>query len=470
MKNNNARVGFTIQKIICDKFKIIPDSEATIRQFEASYEDEISLELSEIVDEIFDLLKLFPVKCSTLQRDKTGKLPGYNFILNDNSTLSIRTNMNGTKISPRNVGQAGYLKLNEFFGDIYGKEIKNKNDIKHLIIDKIDKVLPIFFDNFFDADYIIWIYNEDRKYKSHLISGDLEVDIEYKKELFSFTRNYDEWTESTTLKYTNISIAEIQIHKERTFKFRFIMNNIIPLLIKKKTNNETLGITAEKAICDVFSIEYPSSFLNRYSPNMQNELTPIIIDAFKNIPKAIKSTGSTRGERGKNSKCPYDFILEGEKKLSVKSNTGKMVCPPEVGQPGAETCYLYFNHLTDEKYINGDIFKKMVFDHITEMLPIYLLHMFDSDFLLWLYRKKETFEYKIIEKDYASKMVWNFEEISFTKSSVDDWNESNTLKYKNISIGEFQVHKNRDCFKFRFNLENLIKIIEEEKQKNSSFY
>ena len=54
---------------------------------------------------------------------------------------------------------------------------------------------------------------------------------------------------------------------------------------------------------------------------------------------------------------------------------------------------------------------------------------------------------------------------SFTQS-LENWNESNTLKYsindteKPISIGEFQVHKNRSCFKFRFNIKNILKILE----------
>ena len=55
---------------------------------------------------------------------------------------------------------------------------------------------------------------------------------------------------------------------------------------------------------------------------------------------------------------------------------------------------------------------------------------------------------------------WEKENISFTKENIEDWNESNTVKYNNLSIGEFQVHKNRNCYKFRFNLTNLVKIME----------
>lgn len=40
------------------------------------------------------------------------------------------------------------------------------------------------------------------------------------------------------------------------------------------------------------------------------------------------------------------------------------------------------------------------------------------------------------------------------------WNESNTVKYSNVSIGEFQVHNKRNCFKFRFNMDGINKLIE----------
>ena len=56
-------------------------------------------------------------------------------------------------------------------------------------------------------------------------------------------------------------------------------------------------------------------------------------------------------------------------------------------------------------------------------------------------------------------MKWDPSLFSFTKPSIELWNESNTIKYNNTSLGEFQVHKNRSSYKFRFNLENLEEII-----------
>ena len=139
-----------------------------------------------------------------------------------------------------------------------------------------------------------------------------------------------------------------------------------------------------------------------------------------------------------------------------------MVCPPEVGQPGTETCYLYFGHLTDATEMTSDAFKEMVLNRISEMMPIYTKHLLDSDYLLWIYKKKDHYEYKIFEANFAKNMVWDNGAFSFTRSTVAEWNESNTLKYMGVSLGEFQVHRARSCLKFRFNMENFEKIIKSE--------
>ena len=458
---NYASPGFSFQYLICKKYGIKPLSSFAEKQFEKAYSSEFDKNFIPIIEEVFDSLKATPIACTTHTRTIEGIVP-YNFILSNKTTLSVRINIGYGMVAPRRVGQAGFSVLNDYFGEILGHKINNQEDIKELIENNIDDALPIFVDNLFDADYILWVF-WDRKnecFKYHLLKGNELVNITYDKDKFSFSRYGDEWVESTRLRYEGKSIAEIQIHKNRTFKFRFVMRNIIPLLVEKEINNETLGITTEKAICDKFGIKCPPSFMRRYSVEMEVKVRPAIDEAFKYLPNAIEHTGSTPGERGGESKCSYDFILDGDKTLSVKSNIGKMVCPPEVGQPAASTCYLYFSDLIEETYIDGPIYKKMVFNSIDKMLPRFIEHMFDSNYLLWVYLKKGKYEYKILDMDYAKNIEWDFSKISFTKRTIEDWNESNTLKYDGISIGEFQVHKNRDCYKFRFNFPNFIKVVE----------
>jgi hypothetical protein len=60
---------------------------------------------------------------------------------------------------------------------------------------------------------------------------------------------------------------------------------------------------------------------------------------------------------------------------------------------------------------------------------------------------------RLYEKSHSPN--WDMKKISFTQT-LASWNESCTVKYDGISIGEFQVHNNRNCFKFRFNFSGLI--------------
>ena len=117
----------------------------------------------------------------------------------------------------------------------------------------------------------------------------------------------------------------------------------------------------------------------------------------------------------------------------------------------------FFPNGTEE--ITREDFKLMVLKNIEKIMPIYVEHLFDSDWLLWIYQEKETFKYKSISKNDIKEYVWQKEKFSFTKNTMDEWNESNTVKYDGVSIGEFQVHTNRNCFKFRFNMKNLLDII-----------
>lgn len=459
---NNASLGLTIQKLICDEYKITPNPHA-LRQFEASFNPSYAEAGNLAISKIFEELNLYPTQCLTYYQPQIENVepPAHNFVLSNGQTLSIRTNLSGDKIAPRVVGQAGIETFNEHFSQIVGKRIKQKEEIKEIIYEKIHLMLPIFIDYFFTSDYTVWIQLEQNGSLSYKIfdkSG--FVDIDFNRDNFSFTRNPDEWNESTTLKYKELSLAEIQVHTNRTFKFRFIMNSLVKLIDEHKDTTETFGITAEKVICDLFNLEVPKNYEGRYSVALSREITPTVKEAFTKLPKAIKSTGAEPGKRGKSSKCSYDFLLEGNKTLSLKTNSGKMVCPPEVGQPGAETCYLYFKDYIEDDRVTPESFKSMVFNHIEKLMPIYINHLFDSDYLLWIAKRDSEYIYKIFNADFAKGFDWNSDNFSFTRD-LFDWDESNTVKYNGISIGEFQVHKKRSSYKFRFNIENLEKLINE---------
>lgn len=233
---------------------------------------------------------------------------------------------------------------------------------------------------------------------------------------------------------------------------------------------ETFGISAEKAICDVFGICYDKDLIHRSDETIILKLKPLIERIFSEntIAKPKEHVGKKAGERGKNSKSPYDFILSDNSTLSVKTNLNSKsskVCPPEVGQPGKDTFLEYFGHLVENEFsienkFSNLEFKKVVLNKIDEMIPIYIKHLFDCDYLLWIsYDKKlDKYVYSLISD--INDIIWEKEKFSFTRDTLETWNESTTVKYDGLSIGEFQVHNNRNSYKFRFNLVNLLSILE----------
>ncbi len=462
MKMNNADFGLSLQKMICDEYEIEINDHARA-QFEANYNSEYESELKPVIPEIFKKVNSTPARLLTYSQELTKMAQTtspHNFLLDNGKTISIRTTKTSDKVAPKTVGQAGFPVLNEFFADVYGEEICTQADVRKLVFEHIHEILPIFIDNLFQSDLTVFLSRQDLK-NIQVINAEDVSDVSFARSDFEFTRDLDTWVESTTLKYHGKSIAEIQTHKERSFKFRFIVSSIPEWLNTVKETNETLGMSAESAICDYFSLEKPASFNTRVLRAYVDKLMPVVADAFEEIPDAIKHSGSDPGERGEQSKSSYDFILEGNEKLSLKTNKGKMVCPPEVGQPGSKTCLLYFKEFFPDgtEEVTRDAFKQMVLDNIESIMPIYVDHLFDSDWLLWIYEEKDHFEYKAISKNDVREFDWKREQFSFTKDTVELWNESNTVKYDGLSIGEFQVHKNRNCFKFRFNMQNLLSII-----------
>ena len=459
---NNADYGLSLQKLICDKYAI-EVNEWAAAQFKANYNGEYDEELEPAINVIFKAIKSEPKYLLTYTDAFTNAkqtTSPHNFLLKNGKTVSIRTTKTSDKVAPKTVGQAGFPVLNEFFADIYGREIITQADVRKLVYEHIYEILPIFIDHLFQSDYTVLLSRKDLDHPQ-VIRNDELSNYTFSRDEFEFTRGLDTWVESTTLKYHGKSIAEIQTHKERSFKFRFIVSSIPEWFRIVKETTESLGISAEAAICEYFNLEQPKSFEKRVVRSYVEKMKPVVAEAFKTIPPAIKHSGSTPGERGEQSKCSYDFVLENDLTLSLKTNKGKMVCPPEVGQPGSKTCLLYFRKFFAEEIeeVDRTNFKQMVFDNIEQIMPIYVEHLFDSDWLLWIYETKGGYEYQAISQKDVKEFVWERERFSFTKPTLEEWNESNTVKYDGVTIGEFQVHTNRNCYKFRFNMKNIMELL-----------
>jgi hypothetical protein len=180
------------------------------------------------------------------------------------------------------------------------------------------------------------------------------------------------------------------------------------------------------------------------------------------IPKPIAHTAMDGN--------PIDFQLENSATLSVKSNMRKLgkVPPQNIGQPTASTFWSSFPHLAPAgENVNSltyeqsaQVFKQVAQAEIVELLGEYWRNLFLCDYTIYVFEvlgkyNKLSSQPKVKVFKKTPSPDWQRSSISFTQS-VATWNESCTVKYGNISIGVFQIHKKRNCFKFRFNLPGLI--------------
>ena len=73
-------------------------------------------------------------------------------------TLSIKSNTSqNSMVTVNKIGQAGYEVLNEYFAEIYGKEIKSQRDIKKLFLKHIGELIQIYLNEAFSADYVVYV-------------------------------------------------------------------------------------------------------------------------------------------------------------------------------------------------------------------------------------------------------------------------------------------------------------------------
>lgn len=233
-----------------------------------------------------------------------------------------------------------------------------------------------------------------------------------------------------------------------------------------KFNNEEVGIGAEIAIADAFQLSVNPEYYARGNRAVCVLVRPYVQKIFSehSLPRPLALVAE-----GKN---PIDFKLEQNATLSVKTNQQKLgkVAPQTIGQPTSTTYFDYFS-----QYFSGfdkhrqvpyeekvRVFKEFSMRAIDQIMPHYWSHLFECDYLLYFYdflnkekKLKSTFSTLVLERPLYPPR-FEKEQFSFSQSSTS-WNESNTVKYRDCfgdewTLGEFQAHANRDCFKFRFDI------------------
>ncbi|MFO7887680.1 MAG: hypothetical protein R6U59_05115 [Eubacteriales bacterium] len=236
----------------------------------------------------------------------------------------------------------------------------------------------------------------------------------------------------------------------------------------KKFNNEVVGISAEIAIADIFGVPISDNYRTRGSQEVVDRIKLVVNNGFTEylIPEPIQHIAEEQN--------PIDFLLKNRLTLSVKTNQKSLgkVAPQKIGQPSSKTYFQHFSHIIDQKIPSSYedrrlLFKKISIDKIHQVIPEYWNNLFDCDYLIYFFNiinkigainSKPSY---IVLGEFGENPKWEKKNFSFTQT-VDSWNESCTVKYFKTSIGEFQAHQHRDCFKFRFNMDNILKL----KKKN----
>lgn len=241
-------------------------------------------------------------------------------------------------------------------------------------------------------------------------------------------------------------------------------------------NNESIGISAEVAIARSFGVTVNPYYEARAEQAivellLKNDNVKRIFEK-ESIPAPIEHIAE-----GQN---PVDFVLTGNKTLSVKTNQEGLgrVAPQMIGQPTAETYFTYLERYFDDFSLRDElvaegmrdtyenrsyIFKKNSMNNTAAVVDMYWRNLFDCDYYLHFFNldnySSPLNNYVVLGK--AVPPQWDDSKFTFTQS-LSSWNESNTLKYCGISMGVFQVHRNRNCFKFRFDMKGVMELFKRE--------
>lgn len=212
----------------------------------------------------------------------------------------------------------------------------------------------------------------------------------------------------------------------------------------KILQTEDLGKIFEMAICLLYETPFDGKY--KYSMDEATNLKARIISLLEAFPHKIKHTAKNGNQ--------YDFCGTDNDTIKLSAKTTKKdgkVCPQVIGQPSKTKFCKFFNL---DVNISLDEIKTYIENNVTDMLHIYVDMTFDCPII---YYNQKTNILQIIK--LTKKIEWSDYMIDFSHiKKHKQWGESSTISINNVTIGEFQVHNHRDCIKFRWAFETLLRI------------
>lgn len=210
---NTEKIGKIFEMAICTLFN---------SKFNGEYK--YSIEEAEKMSIRISKLKTFISSCEHI-----GKKDEYDFKTN-NGYLSAKTTKSSDKICPQIIGQPSKKVFCKHFKL---PETSTNDDIKKYIIKNTSSLLDEYIKNTFHCSLLYYDTLKDK-----VLYINKKKDIKWINSNLSFSRNLEDWNESSTLKYNDETIGEFQIHTGRSgIKFRW---NLYKLLGLFKNNFDVL--------------------------------------------------------------------------------------------------------------------------------------------------------------------------------------------------------------------------------------
>lgn len=252
-------------------------------------------------------------------------------------------------------------------------------------------------------------------------------------------------------------VKDLQNHVKRKVHRHFMREKQRQLLRSKITfnNYEQCGLSVESILCHLNNVKFVGN-KNRLHSDFIYLFENKIKDEFIKYSDVLKISEHVGYNQNKT-----DFILRTGKTLSVKTNytnKGYKLCPQNIGQSTKKK----FIHNFDLP-IDSDIVKIRDFIENNKgyLLHRYLSNLLCCDYLLWFgidIEKKTVESFLIHGKKLVQTQIQN-EDICLRRGNqLKEW-KSCRISYQNSVIGEYQIHSNRDCVKFRFHTKNLSTLV-----------
>ena len=219
-------------------------------------------------------------------------------------------------------------------------------------------------------------------------------------------------------------------------------------------NTEQLGIMVERCISQVARVSFNTVRGYTVPKYMYTDISNTLGGYIRDI-RITKHTGHANGS--------YDFTTEYDKTVSVKTvmNNNNKICPQKIGQCSMKKFTQYFNKGAVNKSTK-DTVKAYIAANLDYLLNEYLENTFCCDHtIICKFGMSACYCLdKVGRLSFARGLHFSL------RNTVDKWNESNTayVRYNGckLTLGEFQIHNNRDSIKYRFNTGTLLKLVSEK--------